>query len=86
MSDIKLKETWAATFISVFVVAAFGFVFANAWNKVSEAVLNRYEKRDALGRPIKPIEQTFYYAIGITILCAFVLWIIYEYAITHSKK
>jgi len=83
MSELSKKKTWAATFISVFVMAAFGFVFANAWNKVAEVTLYKYEKKDSLGRPIKPVKQTLYYALGITAICAIMLWILYEYAITH---
>lgn len=82
MDVLKTKKTWAATFISVFVIAAFGFVFANAWNKVSEAVLHKYEKKDAFGRPIKPVKETLYYALGITVMCALLLWFTYEYITT----
>lgn len=82
MSELQLKKTWAATFISVFVVAGFGFIFANAWNKVAEAALYEYEKKDYLGRPTKPVKQTFYYALGITFLCALMLFVLYEYVIS----
>lgn len=82
MDELKGKKTWAATFISVFVVAAFGFVFANAWNKVSEAVLHKYETKDKYGLPVKPVRQTLYYALAVTVMCAALLWFIYEYAIS----
>ena len=83
MSELSKKKSWAAAFVSVFVMAAFGFVFANAWNKFAEATLYKYEKKDSLGRPIKPVKQTLYYALSVTAICAIMLWVLYEFTITH---
>lgn len=72
-------QTWAGVYVSVFILAALGYVFANAWNNFVLAFMEKHSKKDKDGNVIKPVDQLLYYAIGISLLCAGVLWLIYEY-------
>ena len=79
MAGTSSVSTWAGVYVSVFILAALGYVFANAWNNFAIAFMERYAKKDKDGNIIKPVDQTFYYAIGISVLCGMLLWIIYKF-------
>lgn len=72
-------DKWHYAFLSMFVAAAFGFIFANAWNNLSLTMLKTYERKDeTTGQVIHPVRQSFYYALAISALCALLLWFFYE--------
>lgn len=71
-------DKWHYAFLSMFVAAAFGFIFANAWNNLSLTMLRTYERKDDSGQVIHPVKQSFYYALVISGLCALLLWFFYE--------
>lgn len=79
MSKVERNTKWHATFASIFLVAALGFIFANAWNMVAATMLKKYEKKDSQGNPINPVNQTVLYALGISVLCALVVWFYHDY-------
>lgn len=66
-------------FISIFVITALALMFSHAWNLVAETALQQYERTDAQGNVIRPVEQTLIYAICITAVSVFALWYIHYY-------
>ena len=66
-------------FISIFVITALALTFAHAWNLVAETALQKYERTDADGNVVRPVEQTLIYAICITAVSVFALWYIHYY-------
>ena len=66
-------------FISIFVITALALMFSQSWNLVAETMLQKYERTDAAGNVVKPVDQTLMYAISITAISVFVLWYIHYY-------
>jgi len=79
MPKVQRSTAWHATFASIFLIAALGFIFANAWNMLAATMLKKYEKKDAQGNPIHPVNQTLAYALGISLLCIVVVWFYHEH-------
>ena len=66
-------------FVSIFVITALALMFSHSWNLVAETMLQKYERTDANGNVVKPIDQTLMYAISITAISVFALWYIHYY-------
>lgn len=71
---------WHHEFLSMFVGAALGFIFANAWNSLAMTMFANYEKKDPVtGKPRNPVLQMFLYALLITLVCAGLVYYVYNY-------
>lgn len=79
MPLVDRTTTWRASFAQVFLIAALGFIFANAWNMLASTMLKKYAKKDAQGNLLHPVKQTFGYAVAISVLCALVIWYYHEH-------
>lgn len=66
--------------ISLFVLTSLAVMFSEGWNLFAETVLSTWEIKGPDGEPKKPIIQTFVYAIVISLISVFVLFIL-----THPK-
>lgn len=78
-------KSWAGVYVSVFILAALGYVFANAWNNFALAFMEKHSKKDKDGNVIKPVDQLFYYALGISFVCGLALWLIYRFINVEVK-
>ncbi len=70
----------------MFVGAGLGFIFANAWNALAMAMFSKYEKKDPVtGKTIYPLWQMFMYAMGVSLLCALLVWYMYTHTGTKMR-
>jgi ABC-type Fe3+ transport system permease subunit len=66
-------------FVSVFIIAALAFIFAQAWNMTADQTLKVLAKRNNSGDVTHPLRQTFIYAIFVTLLCVVFLWYVHNH-------
>ncbi len=77
MSESKVSI--GGVFVSVFVLAALAYIFANAWNDFVKEYIYDHAKKDAKGNVIRPVDQMFRYAVGVSVACGIFLYAIYAF-------
>lgn len=74
-----------SVFVSIFVVAALAYIFANSWNDFVKEFILQHAKKDAFGNVVRPLDQMFMYALLVSLACGVLLYFIYRYTNGRQK-